>query len=747
MSAANTQRLIGTAVLSASALLLEIILTRLFSVLFFPPYVFLVISVAIFGIGIGAALPALRPALAGTDMPALCACGGTLSTLILLAVAVLGASLDLQIILFPLLALPYFFFGWAISSLFSQSAGASHLLYASDLLGAGAAALIAIPLLDHFGAINAALIAALGFAIAGLYLARRWHRLIVALPIGLSAALFGGNVAAPFLAIDMSSLATRKAISGPLNSGGKIAQTHWDAFARTDLVDPGDGGPMRIFVDGGAASIMPSAAARQDLIRDVGFFPFATEQPERVFIIGPGAGLDVYFALQGKAKAVTAVEVNPASVALVYEWRGINGDLYNQPQVELVIDDGRSALRRATEDYDLIYLSQVVTLAAERGGYALSENTIYTAEAFADYLARLKDDGQIALKLYDEITLTRAVSTALAALRGLGLTDQQAMKHLVAIVDEKSDPPIPLLMIGAAPYTQDDSLVLGAIAREVGFTPLLLPHVLARPPLDAVDSGQASFDTLVDASVDDISPPTDDRPYFFQFERGIPKTLIPLTAVVAVLSLALLTLFFRQWRRASAPATRLMPAFFAMLGVGFITLEIYAIQQTRLFLGHPTFAVTIVLATFLVGGGLGSGVSQRLFRDYRDARPHLTIAGATASIAILAIVWSLVWHIIAQELLAAGLIARGLAVIFLTLPLAMCMGMPFPQALDFIGRSDRRQVAVAWSVNGLMTVGGSVVAVLLSITTGFAAVLWLGCAAYVVATLVLILAHRQAAET
>ncbi len=744
MAPANPQRLIGAAVLSASALLLEIVLTRLFSVLFFPPYVFLVISIAIFGIGIGAAAPALRPAMAGANRLPLYACGGTLSALLLLAFAVLGASLDLQIILFPLLATPYFFFGLAMSSLFSQSPGASRLLYMSDLLGAGVAALIAIPLLDRFGAINAALVAAMGFAIAGLYLVRQRNRWIVALCIGLPALLFGGNLGAPFLEIDMASLATRKAITAPLNAGGRILQSHWDAFARTDLVEPGDGGPLRIYVDGGAASIMPSAGARQDLIRDVGFFPFATEQPERVFIIGPGAGLDVYFALQGNAKAVTAVEVNPASVALVDEWRGLNGDLYNQPEVELVIDDGRSALRRATEDYNLIYLSQVVTLAAERGGYALSENTIYTAEAFTDYLARLKAGGQIALKLYDEITLTRAVSTALAALRGLGLTDQEAMKHLVGIVDEKSDPPVPLLMIGAAPYTEDDSLVLGAIAREVGFRPLLLPHVLARPPLDAVDSGEASFATLVDASPDDISPPTDNRPYFFQFERGIPKTLIPLTIVVAFVILVLLALHIRQWRRRESPVTRLMPAFFAMLGLGFIALEIYAIQQTRLFLGHPTYAVTIVLATFLVGGGLGSGMSQVFFRDHLDARPHLTNAAATASIAILAIVWSLVWPLIAQELLAASMLLRFSAVIILTLPLAMCMGIPFPQALDFIGRGDRRQVAVAWSVNGLMTVAGSVVAVLLSITTGFASVLWLGCAAYVLATLVLIFVHRQA---
>ncbi len=741
MSPLKSQRLIGTAVLSASALLLEIVLTRLFSVLFFPPYVFLVISIAIFGIGIGAALPALRPILAHSNRLALYCCGATLATLLLLLFAVLGASLDLQILLLPLLALPYLFFGLAMSSLFSQDPAASRLLYMSDLLGAGVAALIAIPLLDSFGAINSALIAALGFALAGLYFVTQRHRWIVLFSIGLPVVLFGTNVAANLLDIDMSSLATRKPITGPLNSGGKILRTRWDAFARTDLLEPGDGGPLRIYVDGGAASIMPSAAAGQDLIRDIGFFPFATEQPERVFIIGPGAGLDVFFALQGKAKAVTAVEVNPASVALVDEWRGINGNLYDQPEVQVIVDDGRSVLRRATEGFDLIYLSQVVTLAAERGGYALSENTIYTEQAFADYLAHLDEGGQIALKLYDEITLTRAVSTALSALRNLGLTDQKAMKHLLVIVDEKSDPPVPLLMIGADPFAKDDALVLGAIAREVGFTPLLLPHVMAGPPLDTIDSGEVSFDALVAASAEDISPPTDDRPYFFQFERGVPTSLIPLTIVVALVSLPLLMLFLRQWHRTDRPAPRYMPAFFAMLGLGFIALEIYAIQQTRLFLGHPTFAVTVVLATFLLGGGLGSGISQRFFRDRLDARPQL----ATALIVILAIIWSLVWPLVNQDLHSASLIIRGLVVILFTLPLAMSLGIPFPQALDFIGRGDRRQVAVAWSVNGLMTVVGSVVAVLLSITTGFTSVLWLGCVAYLGATVVQMLMQRQGA--
>ena len=735
------RRLLGTAILSASALLLEIALTRLFSLLYYPPYVFFIISIAILGIGIGAAAVALRPKLAlDTRLAVFCA-GATLCTLLLLLFATVGSVLDLPILLFILLVLPYVCFGMAISSLFAQHASASRILYMSDLIGAGCGALLTIPLLNRFGAVNAVLLAALGFSIAGFYFASRRHRLIVTLAFAASGLAFTANAVTDFLDVDPAKLSSEKPIVSVLTDGGRILQSRWDAFARTDLVDPGTGGPLRIYVDGGAASIMPTDAARRDLLGDIGFFPFATDQPEHVFIIGPGAGLDVWFGLQSKAQRITAVEVNAASVEIVNDRPGYTGGLYDRAEVGVVVDDGRSALRRSAGKYDLIFLSQVVTLAAERGGYALSENAIYTQEAFADYLAHLSEDGQIALKLYDEITLTRAVSTALSALRQQGLDDKQALKHLMAFIDNRSNPPVPLLLIGADAYSQDDSLVLGAIARDVGFTPVLLPHVLVQSPLDTVDSGTESFASIIAASEVDISPPTDDRPYFFQFERGIPASLVPLAWVALIVTGALILTFVLQWRRASATVDRWYPAFFAMLGIGFIMVEIFAIQQTRLFLGHPTIAVTLVLVTFLVGGGMGSGLSQYFFHSKIAHRPQI----ATAFIVAFLIAWSLLWNLISRELVAADATMRALIVVMSLLPLALCMGVPFPLALEKVGRSEQRQIATAWAVNGLMTVVGSVVAVVLSITVGFSLVMWFGASAYLLATLILWLIQRSEA--
>ena len=740
-SSTLNQRILGTALLSASSLFLEIVLTRLFSALYFPPYVFFIISFAILGIGIGAAISAIKPSLSQEHWLVIYATGASLSTLVLVVFAVLTASSDLQVILFILLIIPYVFVGLALSTLFSQYAEASRILYMGDLIGAGIGAILVIPILNILGTINGILIASVAFSVAGIYFYSQRHRIIIALSTIIAIAVFMSNFAFDWLNLDMASLATDKPITEVLQNNGEILETSWDSFARTDLVDPGNDRPLRIYVDGGAASIMPNAGDNPSLTRDIGFFPFATDQPERVFIIGPGGGLDVWFALQSGAKEVVAVEVNPASVAMVEQYARQNGQLYNQPAVQVITDDGRSVLQRSDTSYDLIYLSQVVTLVAERGGYALSENTIYTVEAFEDYFAKLSEDGQIALKLYDEITLTRALSTAITALKRQGLSDQDALEHTMIMIDNNVSPAIPLLMIKKSAFSEEDSLVLGAIARDVGFEPIYLPHVLVQESLEAVAKGLASFEVIVKASESDISAPTDNRPYFFQFEYGIPQALAPLAGVVAIITILGVGLYLVTGLKSSDPIVRFMPIYFAMLGIGFIAIEIFVIQQTRLFLGHPTFAVTLVLATFLMGGGIGSGLSQRFAKSLQEKSPYLI----PASVVVILLLWSLIWNLLSGQFLASPLIVRGIFVVITLIPVTLVMGIPFALGLRLLDSAGQRQIAIAWAVNGITTVIGTVVAVIVSIIGGFTMVLIVGLIAYLIATGML-LTQRQVKE-
>jgi len=718
--------------LSTAALLLEVALTRLLSTLYYPPYVFIVLSLAVLGIGLGAAAATARSSLRRRRLAGSYPAAAAVSTLVLALFAAWGAPLDLRPLLFLLVTLPFFFVGLVLALLFSASSQASPQLYLADLAGAGLGALLAVPALDLLGGIDALLAAAVLLALSALLLFPAGTRRPSLALLALSGLIFGANVGGRFLQIDMSRLPAAKPIVDSLQ-GGELLATRWDAFARTDLVRPAGRGPYRLYIDGAAGSVMPPAEDNDFLLRDIGLFPFATQEPRRVFVIGPGGGLDVWFGLRSGAEEIVAVEVNRASVELVEAYADYNGDLYGQEGVRVVYDEGRSVLRREGRSYDLIFMSQVVTLAAERSGYALVEESTYTVEAFQDYFAHLAPDGQLALKLYDEATLTRALSTALAVLRDRGLSDAEALQHVIALLDPRADSPVPLLIVRNSPFSAEDSLALGSVARRIGFVPLFLPQVLAQPPLDAVEAGDVTYDDIIADAESDIAPTTDDRPFFYQFERGIPSNLRPLLIGLAVLIVAGAALIIPLQRTATTSFGRWSPLYFGALGLGFMALEVGFIQQTRLFLGHPTLTVTTVLATLLVVGGLGSGAAGRLLPPaaHPPAWPALVVA-------VLAVIWSLLWPSLSQSFLAAERGLRVGVVIASLAPLALFMGMPFPLGLRDVGRAGRQSVALAWAVNGVTTVAGSVLAITLAIVAGFSRVLIAGILAYVIAAAVLL---------
>ena len=719
----TTSQLAGLALFSGSSLYLEIALTRLLATIYYPPYVFAAISLAILGIGLGAALASWQTALRRETLISSYMGLAGLGGLILVAFAVLTAAYDLQPLLFALTTLPYLFVGLALAAVFALAPDDSPRLYMADLLGAGVGAALAIPLLNIFGALNGALLAAALLSVSGSVWQRRIAPAALMVVTGLALVI---NLSGAWLSLDMADLHTDKSIKGSLAQQGHIVDTQWDSFARTDLVDPGAGRPYEIYVDGAAGSVMPPAGIYQALLHDIGFFPFATAQPDRVLVIGPGGGLDVWFGLQSGAREIVAVEVNAASVDLVRQFADYNGGLYDQPAVRVEVDEGRSVLRRENRDYDLIVLSQVITSTAERSGYVLSENTIYTVEAFGDYLDHLRPNGQIALKLYDEPTLTRGLSVAIAAFNARGLSDAEALQHIEIYVDPRVDPAIPLLIMRATPFSRNDALADGAVAVEVGFKPLFLPQVLADPPFDAIEAGTMTFDTLIDQSDVDISPPTDNRPFFFQFEKGLPDTLARLVGGMAALVLAGGLVLIVVQRRIARDRYRWAPLYFAGLGIGFISVETTVIQQTRLFLGHPTLAVTTVLAVMLVGGGLGSWMAGR----WIESEPGKTPAFPAAGVAVMLVIWIVAWQTIGERFQTADQLPRVLMLSLTLVPLALLMGMPFPLGLRALSHAGERQVALAWAVNGITTVCGSVGAIALAMVLGFNSVLVISALVY-----------------
>ncbi|UCH26023.1 MAG: hypothetical protein JSV66_19250 [Trueperaceae bacterium] len=710
---------LGVALLSCGGLVLEISLTRLLSALYFYHYVYTVLSLAVLGIGLGAALAVWRPSW--RTPPHLTRYAGLagLSVTGLVLVVVLVTSSSQRALLLLALSIPYFFLGLCLTTLFSNAPKRSSSLYAADLIGAGTGALLAVPWLNALGGLDGVLGSAVLLAAASLLFTRRhpWPVLVLPLTVGLFAA---GNLIFGWLQLDLGNLAVPKPITSRLETGHRLEASRWDAFARTDLIRDPASRARYLYIDGGAASLVPDASQRALWQGDIGSLPFALRRPENALIIGPGGGLDIALALAGQTGQITAVEINPQSVKLVRELEEYTGNVYAHDDVEVLIDEGRSALRRLEKRFDLIFLSHVISQAAERSGYALSENDLYTVEAFHDYLDHLTPGGQIAVKLYDELTLTRALITAIRALTDRGLSEAAAARHTAAFLDPRQNSPVPLLIIHQEAITPDRAPMLTDTAQVLGFVPLFVPGAVARAPLDGLLAGTVSLSEIIDnAGGVDISPTTDSRPFFYLFELGLPRQLrvflIGLTLFI-VLASALWALTPRSYEH---PKLRWSPLYFSGLGIGFMTGEIALLHETRLFLGHPTLALSVVLGTLLIAGGAGSALSTRLSKWTKRSLLGLT----PLLVCALFVLWALVWPAMTDALTGAADSVRIAAVVAGTIPLALCLGMPFPLALTHVGQSDQGLVALAWAVNGVMSVAGSLLATVLALSLGFDAVL------------------------
>ncbi len=712
-------RLASLASFSGTSILLEITLTRLFATIFYPPSVFAVLSLAVLGLGLGAATATWNASLRReAHLPLYMSLAG-MGTLVATGTAIAAAPFSIPAVLFAVAALPFFFIGLVFATVFSSSPGLSTHLYAADLVGAGLGVLLAMPIINTLGVVNSLMLASICFG-ASVFIGKySTFRPVPSVLVAAGAIMLASNGALNWLYLDAARLPNDKPAVDSLQGDGNVIQTSWDAFARTDLIQPADGGPYQVYVDGAAGSIMPPEVGSERLLNNIGFLPFQVAQPESIFIIGPGGGLDVWFGLQSGVDEIVAVEVNPASVALVEAFGDYNGHLYAEPSVRVVVGEGRNVLRREQSSYDLIYLSQVITLSAERSGYTLAENTIYTVEAFEDYLQHLRPGGQIALTMYDEATMTRALAIAVAALNRKGLSDSEALSHTAAFLDPTTTPPSPVLIVRDQPFTREEAISYGVVAQDSGFAVLLLPPIVAAPPLDSILRSSVTFSQIIEQSEFDIAPSTDDRPFFFQFERGIPRNLMPLVGLAAgIAGIGGLLLLLAQ-RSIKQQMLKWAPLYFASLGVGFMVVETVIIQQTRLFLGHPSVAVTTVLAVLFVGGGLGSLIASRRLRSAESRIPGWPAAGVTALIAV----WMAIWPQVSSSFLAADQPVRVVVTALSLLPLAILMGMPFPIGLHVVGKKGDRHIALAWAVNGAATVVGSVGAVTMAILAGFSYVL------------------------
>ncbi len=338
----GTRRLLAIACLAGGGLALEVVLTRLLATRFYPPYVFAVLSLAVLGIGVGAAVAARWPAFARAERIPLMMTAAAMSALLAILLIIRVAAIA-DAALFLALALPYAASGMALATLFREQHAQSARWYMADLLGAGLGVALVVPAMQALGAVNGALLAVVCLALAPLL----WHaplaaakgrhaplaaakgrhaRPLPALAAAVLVLLFIANLRTEILPLNWQALDDAKPLRQAWNDGATIEATRWDAFGRADLLTSVSGA-RQLYLDGAAPSVLPAAQDIAELTRQIGYLPFASGQPDAVFIIGPGGGLDIAYARASGAERIVAVEVHPASVALLREQEARPGGL------------------------------------------------------------------------------------------------------------------------------------------------------------------------------------------------------------------------------------------------------------------------------------------------------------------------------------------------------------------------------------------------------------------------------------
>ena len=771
--------LAGISAVSFSTLLLELAATRLFSVILFYHFAFLAISVALLGLGAGGVFAHLfRERLARRETRALaariCAANAVVIAFVLEAVLHLPISLEVSranflklTLLYLVTAVPFFLTGLLFSVVYARESRRIGQLYGADLGGGALACLAVVPALNLVGGPNAILIAALGMAAASAIWAegRRARVAGVALAV-LLAALVGANHSGKLIDIVYAK--------GLRRDQPWMEFARWNAISRVEVNRIGDAKYIVIDADASTAimntdphhwspewerDLMSAAPAVANVLRPQGSYA----------IIGPGGGVDVLRAVASGSQNVTAIEINPliANTVMRERYADYAHHLYDIPEVRLHVADGRSWIRNSKDQYDIIQMTLVDTWASTAAGaFALSENNLYTVEAFQEYFDHLKPDGILAITRWEfkePREALRVVSQAQEAMGKTGVEDMRA--HFIVIsdgpLDEDGRPVTVLAKKG--PFTPTEvERVTGHLGSNSKLHALYVPSSeepglgdLARKnafqELITLDGGllgcKSPRGLFVCQYPYDITPVTDNAPFFFftiktgQVLRGILGStghgmdwrinlgvvvlwMLLLISLVAVLAFLVLPLAFQH----GAPGPGTWPLFyFVAVGLGYILVEIAFIQRFVLFLGHPTYALTVVVFLLLLSSGAGSLTARRWLSDPRQVR--WVLAAITAGLAALVVLLPRVLGAWIGLPFPAKLAVSAL----LLVPVGFAMGMPFPTGLRQLADRGRGGVEWAWAMNAGASVLGSAVAMAIAIHLGIAATLASGAAAYLVA--------------
>lgn len=769
---------ITTAIIS-----LEICFLRLFSVTIWYHFAFLAISLAMFGIACAGLLVYLFPA----RFPAEGLRGRLAAEAVAMTVAI-DASLFCYLKLVPLyhfsfraadllvlaamvlvLIVPFFFGGLIMAQMFRHWAPQINKIYAYDLVGSSLGCLVGFVALSRMSGPDAILFVALLPVIASLLFggvpARSKRSWLSWATLAAGSALLAINIGYAPLRVDFA-----KGQQEP----PKLFEA-WNSFSRVAVFDyrqprpflynnyldlqVANPGQYMLQIDASAASPLTrydgDPRKVQFLRWDITALQYLLRPTGDALIIGLGGGKDILTALLYDYDSIVGIEYNPIIIDLITEhFRDFTGDIYRAPNVEVVQAEGRNYVRSTGRQFDILQMTLVDTWAATAAGaFAFTENNLYTREAFDDFLARLKPEGLFSCTRYifrPPRQSLRMLVLADAALRDDGAANPA--EHIVMLTSEFADVGVVNMLVKKTPFSPQQLADVEMMADKLGLTFLTSPR-LNQPTAYADFLRTRDKQAFIDSYPYDISLTTDDRPFFFHQVRPrdffrvlfqAARSADPGDAMgnqsIVILTSLLLVLFFLTLvffagplgLRARYPRRSFLSLmYFLVIGLGFMFIEIPLMQKFILFLGHPLYALPVVLLSLLLFSGVGSYFSQLLL----DRFGRLGLAAMFLAVAALCVGVSYLSPLMFHYFLRFSVPFKIVLTILSILPLGFCMGIPFPSGVRYLNETKDQLIPWAWSINGAAGVLASVAAVFVAIAAGFAVTMSVGAGFYLLGAL------------
>ncbi len=779
-------------------ILLELTLTRLFSVIMWYHFASLSVAVALLGFAVGAVVVHLRPSVirdegfpGGLVLPMSVFSASAMIPFFLLGLARMWPKLlfplmsfyhqpyyqpfrqspsspDLKVllsmaVLYSSIVVPFLAAGVFFAGLFSRAPRESFgRLYGADLAGAGVGCLLFVPAVGLLGAPSLlAATSALAAAAAGLLAGRPVRRVMALLAIGALAVGILNGPSDRLVGLQFArGQYEPEILSSRWNALSRVVVyplTRWEAEQSWGIsrVYPGPfPDNMGLLVDD--AGFTPIIANTQ---RDTSppWAPFHVislayrlRDGAEALIIGPGGGRDILAAVGNGAGSVVAVELNPLVVRAVEEGFGrFSGRPYSLPQVTTMIGEGRSRMARSRVRYDVIQASSVFgEISPSAGAFSLSANHLYTREAFEEYWEHLKDDGILSFsRTVFGYRALRLVSLARDLLIRRGETHPE---RSIAVLRERG---LATVLVAKGGFSDRDLATLNSLAEDLSLTIEALPGYRTDSLFTRLIAGQDITDGRFD-----ISPPTDDRPFFYNnvprdrffsvlFKPRSPgeRHIVVLRTVGLIflaLVLLLLSLPFLAGRRPEgSPENQAgrAAAYFTGIGLGYIVIELTMMHRLSLYLGSPVYSLTVILAALLISSGLGSYWGGRR----RDLLTRTAPVVSVALILLVFVVWKGTGYLAPGSSL--GMVGRVVVTLSILAPAGFVMGVFLPLGLAFLSEGGSSLIPWAWAVNGAASVLGSLGSLILAMNFGFTAALIVGALSYAL-TFPLLFAMRRAGD-